>query len=63
MQFTGENCIRILHWTGSPHWHNPELHSTDNPFVYVDGEPVLMKKGDWVVRDSSGKVTVEMATQ
>lgn len=59
IQFTGDNCLSVLAFTGRPSWHILELHTTDNPYVYVDGEPVLMEKGDWAVKDSSGTVTVE----
>jgi hypothetical protein len=63
LRFDGNNCIAILRWTKCQHWDNLELHSTDSPYVYVDGVPVLMEIGDWAVRDSDGKFHVERVQQ
>lgn len=55
MQFTGNNCIEILHFMKCPDANNPELHTTDHPILNTLEGRMVADPGDWVIRGVEGE--------
>ena len=54
IQFTGSNCIAVLHFMGGP-WENPDLHDTDIPYIHTSEGVMTASKGDWIIRGVKGE--------
>lgn len=55
LQFTGDNCITILHWMGVPGWDNVMLHSTDAPVIHSLEGDLVASIGDWIIKGVKGE--------
>jgi hypothetical protein len=49
-QFTGNNCLELLHWMGVDAFYNPDVHTTDHPIVHTPDGEVTTEVGDWILK-------------
>ena len=54
IQFTGENCIEIIHFMGGP-WQNLELNDTDWPAIHTLEGTLTASPGDWIIKGVKGE--------
>ncbi len=55
VQFTGDNCIEVLGFIGSPHVDNRELHTTDHPVIHTLEGGLTASSGDWIIKGVKGE--------
>lgn len=54
LQFTGRNCLDIIHFMGGPS-DNLELKNTDSPIIHTLEGDLVAAPGDWIIRGVKGE--------